>query len=472
MENNQKPEEQRPRDTNPENNSNWDNPVPFDSFIRPPFPIQSLTPILSEMATVVADVTQTAVDASAMAILSMVSTAVSKKFIIRLTPNGDGWTEKNNLYTCIAMPSGERKSAIFSLLVKPILDYERRLQTQMATEEEVSTDRSHRLVADDVTPLVLAELLEQNNERIALLSTEGGIFDMLSSRHYGKIPNLDVFLKGFSGDRLTIDRKNAPSIIMNDPTITICLFVQPSILNALPERLSGRGLMGRFLYTLPETNLGGRDMNLKSVPPELSKRYHELIYRLIRFSPGYSVPLVLSPEALEVFQIYRAELELKLVRGGELSDDFLTPWAVRLPGQLLRIAAACHAVLQASNNKLNDGTLDNIISTETMRNTLLLSDYFIEHAKAIFGCLKSNPTNEDAKHLLTVLKRIRTPVYKRQILWSKVKGKFSTAEVFDNALEVLRERGFIRVSKVKSERGRDGTTIECHPLITNAEKTD
>lgn len=445
---------------------NWEEPVEFESFRTPSFPIESLPPILSEMATAVADVTQTPIDASAVALLPMISTAIAKKFVVKLTQHGEGWTEKNNIYTCIALPSGERKSAIFSHLIKPIIHYERRLQAQMFTESDGFIDRSHRLVANDATPAVLAELLEQNNERIALLSTEGGIFDMLASRHYGKLQNLDVYLNGFSGDRITIDRKKAGSIIIDDPTVTIGVFVQPSMLNSIPERLIGRGLMGRFLYTMPQTNIGGRDIELKSISPELTVRYHKLLIQLLRFNPGSSIPLLLSPEALALFQEFRRGYEPQLGRGGELSHEFLRAWCERLPGQLLRIAAAYHAVLLGANDQLESEHLDNNISGDTMQRVLLLSDYFIEHAKAAFGCVKTNEASADAKYLLNVLKRKRIPLYKRQTLWSAVKGKFSTAETFDNALAVLEDRGFIRILPVRSAKGRDGTQIECHPSIT------
>ncbi|MFD0957965.1 YfjI family protein [Paenibacillus chungangensis] len=451
---------------------NWEDPVLFESFRTPAFPIESLPPILSEMAVSVSDVTQTPIDASAVALLPMISTAVAKKFIVKLTQHGEGWTEKNNIYVCIALPSGERKSAIFSHLIKPIIHYERRLQAQMFTDSNEFIDRSQRLVADDATPAVLAELLEQNNARIALLSTEGGVFDMLASRHYGKLQNLDAYLKGFSGDRITIDRKKAGSIIINDPTVTIGVFVQPAMLNSIPERLIGRGLMGRFLYTMPSSNMGERDIELKSMPPEVTSRYYDLLTGLLRFNPQRPIPLLLSPEALELFQNFRKGYEPQLGRGGELSHEFLRAWCERLPGQLLRIAAAYHAVILNMNDQLESERLDNSISGETMHRALLLSDYFIEHAKAAFGCVKTNEASADAKYLLNVLERKRIPLYKRQTLWSAVKGKFSTAETFDNALAVLEDRGFIRISKVRSERGRDGTQIECHPSITSSSATN
>lgn len=46
---------------------------------------------------------------------------------------------------------------------------------------------------DDVTPEKLASILSENDGRAAILSTEGGIFDMLSGI-YTKNVNIDVLL--------------------------------------------------------------------------------------------------------------------------------------------------------------------------------------------------------------------------------------------------------------------------------------
>jgi hypothetical protein len=436
----------------------WDEPVPFNTFERKEFPIEHLPGLLADIANSVADVTQTPVDAAGLASLAMISTAAARKFYIPVT-EGDGWKEQNNLYMVIAMPPGERKSAVFSLLAKPILAYEKELQKE----------RLQRLVADDATPQALAELLEENNERIAILSTEPGLFDMLSFRQYGKPVNLDVHLKGFTWDRITIDRKRDEPIILEQPCLTMCLFAQPSALNGLPERLTGRGLLGRFLYALPSSRRGDRDITLKSVPSELSAQYAELLNRLLKINPSEPIPITLSKETFDSFQKFRSEFEPKLKEGGELSHDFLSSWTERLPGQLLRIAITFHIVLEAQQGDLHEEEINRTISRETMDHALGFSGYLIEHAKAAFGCIKSDANVEDAKYLLDVLERKRKLLYKRQELWSLVKGKFHSAIPFDTALSVLETRGYIRSNIVKAQRGRAGSIIECNPLVVQTD---
>jgi hypothetical protein len=330
-------------------NHSWEEPVSFETFERKPFPIGNLPNILAAMSEAVSDVTQTSVDAAGVASLAMISTATARKFYVRLT-EGNGWVEQNNLYIVIAMPPGERKSAVFSFLAKPILAYERELQSQMydKVNDDEKPPRLRRLVADDVTPQALAELLEDNDERMAILSTEPSLFDLLSYKQYGKPVNLDVHLKSFTWDRITIDRKKDLPIILEHPCLTMCLFAQPSALQGLPERLIGRGFLGRFLYSLPPTRRGVRDITLKSIPSALYNNYRDLVYRLLEFDPRRPLPLTLSKEALGIFQKYRKDFEPRLKEGGDLSHNFLCSWTERFPGQLLRIASTFHMVLEAN----------------------------------------------------------------------------------------------------------------------------
>lgn len=452
-----------------EQTSSWEEPVSFDTFIKPPFPIDKLPTILSAMASSVSDVTQTSIDAAGVAILAMVSTAIMKKCYIRLTAGEGGWEEKNNLYTVIVMPPAERKSAIFNHLVKPIMAYERAIQHEQyaPSEGRSQPQRYRRLMTDDATPQALAELLEDNNERMSILTTEPGLFDMLSNKHHGKPMNLDVHLKSFTGDRIIIDRKNGHPIIIEEPSLTICMFAQPDALQGLPKRLTGRGLLGRFLYSIPEPRRGQRDITLKSVPKELSEHYINTIRRLLEFNPHSSIPLTLSTEAFEVFQKYRSKFEPKLGEGGDLSYEFLSSWTERLPGQLLRIAALFHMVVEAEKGAIDQDSLPRTIPPEAMEHALAFSDYFLEHAKQALGCIKKDDSMEDAEYLLEKLRTEGTYLYKRQILWSKVKGKFAKAERLDEALEVLRSRGYIRIKVMKAQRGRNGEEIECHPSIVS-----
>jgi hypothetical protein len=64
-------------------------------------------------------------------------------------------------------------------------------------------------------------------------STEGGVFDVIAGRYNGNIPNMDVWLKGHSGDMIRVDRKGRPPEYIRKPAMTLGLMIQSDVLKAL-----------------------------------------------------------------------------------------------------------------------------------------------------------------------------------------------------------------------------------------------
>jgi hypothetical protein len=71
-----------------------------------------------------------------------------------------------------------------------------------------------RLWVQDVTPEKLAVMMAEQGERIALLSDEGGVFDLLAGLYSKGIPNLDLFLQAHSGSGVRVDRGSRPPVLM------------------------------------------------------------------------------------------------------------------------------------------------------------------------------------------------------------------------------------------------------------------
>lgn len=131
-----------------------------------------------------------------------------------------------------------------------------------ATEEEVRAKAAEiskyepikplRLFVDDVTSEKLTSVLAENKGCAAVVSAEGGIFDIISGL-YSRNVNIDVFLKGHSGDTIRVDRIGRASESIIHPALTMVLAVQPEVLNGLMSNntFRGRGLTARFLYSMP-----------------------------------------------------------------------------------------------------------------------------------------------------------------------------------------------------------------------------
>lgn len=89
-----------------------------------------------------------------------------------------------------------------------------------------------KLYVDDITTEKLTSVLADNDGRAAILSTEGGIFDTLAGI-YTKNVNIDVILKGYSGDSIRVDRIGRQSESVMTPALTMLLMAQPSVLSGL-----------------------------------------------------------------------------------------------------------------------------------------------------------------------------------------------------------------------------------------------
>lgn len=237
-----------------------------------------------------------------------------------------GWREPLCLYTVTIAAPGERKSAVQLALTRPILDVEVQLADQgqaarleaetrkqiavRAAEQQRATaakaqasERDKRmadaigaamiaasievppitrLVADDITPEAAASLLIEQGGRLAIISAEGGIFDIVAGRYSGSIPNMDLWLKGHSGDPLKVDRKGRPPEYVRRPALTLALMIQPAVLSAIAANrgFRGRGFLARILYACPESKVGRRMIAAPPVDLTVEKRYEAVVAEL------------------------------------------------------------------------------------------------------------------------------------------------------------------------------------------------
>jgi replicative DNA helicase len=204
-----------------------------------------------------------------------------------------------------------------------------------------------RWLVDDATPEALAGLLATYG-RIALLSPEGDVFDQMAGRYNQQAgPNLGVYLKGHAGDLLKVDRRGRPPEYIQRPCLTIGLAGQPEVLQDLASRpgFRGRGLLARFLYSLPESLVGRRQAGAPPVPEAVADRYslelQALAASLITPATDDPTVLVLDPQAAELLLGFERDLEPRLdADNGDLAH--LAGWAAKLVGATCRLAGLLH----------------------------------------------------------------------------------------------------------------------------------
>jgi replicative DNA helicase len=302
-----------------------------------------------------------------------------------------------------------------------------------------------RWLVDDATPEALAGLLATYG-RIALLSPEGDVFDQMAGRYnQGAGPNLGVYLKGHAGDLLKVDRRGRPPEYVERPCLTIGLAVQPEVLRGLAGRpgFGGRGLLARFLYSLPESLVGRRLVGASPVPPTVADRYALELHALAasRAAPaGDDSPAVLTldQEAGELLLGFERDLEPRLAAAsGDLAH--LAGWAAKLAGATCRIAGLLHLA-----GHLRDGW-NQPIGGDTFAGAARLADYLVDHARAVFDLMGADPRVDDARWLLDWITRTGQVQFTRRDAHAAApRGRFPKATSLDPAIGLLEEHGWLR----------------------------
>ena len=473
----------------------WEMPLPFDEYDLPTFPVDALPETVRRYVLAVAESTQTSVDMAAVEALGVGSLCSQGKYFIR--GNAD-WAEPLNIYAVVILPPAERKSSVLSMMIRPVEEYEKEensrrnagiIESQMvlsrlekekrslveraskgkATEEEVRAKAAEiakyepvkplRLFVDDVTSEKLTSVLAENKGCAAVVSAEGGIFDIISGL-YSRNVNIDVFLKGHSGDTIRVDRIGRASESIIHPALTMVLAVQPEVLNGLMSNntFRGRGLTARFLYSIPKSTVGSRSFSTKPIPEGVRARYQALIETILS-SDNEQEPISLDDGAREVLEDLFNEIEGWLK--GDLAE--ISDWAGKFVGAVLRISGILHVM------KYPKDSMFDAVDRETMEHAVTIGRYFLAHAKAAYSLMGADTVNKDAQHLLSFIKRERLAEFSRRDAMRLCRS-FKTADSLQPVLNRLCEYGYIAVKPQEPASGigrRPSEVYVTNPAVLN-----
>ena len=189
-----------------------------------------------------------------------------------------------------------------------------------------------RLIVDDATSEKLGIMLAEHGGRMASMSPEGGVFDLMAGL-YSKsgIPQFGVYLMGHSGDDLVTDRVSRKSVRVERPALTCAYAMQPAVIKGLAENAAfrGRGLLARFLYAAPRSWIGERKIAPTPVSNVVREAYRQVV-RTLADLEGENV-LRLASDALADLQRWEAEIESMLGDGGQM--EIMRDWARSWPAQ-------------------------------------------------------------------------------------------------------------------------------------------
>lgn len=473
----------------------WDPPVPLGTIARTDFPTASLPCWMRAWVEAEAVATQTPPDLAGMLVIAVCASASAKKVCVRIS---ESWTEPTNIYCVVVLAPGNRKSAVYADATRPLLEYEAselaRLEPEIAQAESrhrVATERLReaeksaakpdakkreadaidldelvkelgssrvparpRYVVDDCTPEQLATILQEQGGRIAIMAPEGDVFDLIAGRYSQKMPNLGVFLRGHNREDLRVDRVGRKSEFVKEAALTIALTVQPETLRSLAAtpQFDGRGLTARFLYAIPESPMGRREVNPPPVPSEVRAAYHARVRTLLALEPPADgappYEITFDPDALRVFLDYQRWLEPQLAETGDLG--FIANWAGKLMGEIARIAGILHMAAHVQHPA--PWTVP--LSPETVSCALVIGDYLTTHARIAFGEMGADRELDDARYLSRWLQDHRIGEITKREIFNRNRGRFRRARDLESPIEMLEECGYVRVRPEPEREGR------------------
>ncbi|MCB1114174.1 MAG: DUF3987 domain-containing protein [Chlamydiia bacterium] len=488
------------------NYDGWDLPDNLDEHILPEWPTDILPKSLSDFVKEVARSTETPIEMATLLALSTIATVSMKNFIVHIH---DSYQEPLALWTMTILPSGSRKSNVFNLITKPFIDLEnekisehvkqfgnhdskiKTLETKInlirqkaakaSTQEtyEIHQQKIEQLELDikemsrplqmwtsDITPERLGTLMAQNNGAMSILSDEGNIFDIMAGLYSRGKSNIDIFLKGFSGGSVRIDRGNKSQANITEALISIGITVQPSVINNLckNEILKGKGLLSRFLYSYPISNIGFRTNKEGPVDKLLQETFNNSIKKLLEFKvlkEKNKHMLTIETDAYEKWIENSQSIERRIhPEIGHLTA--IPDWASKLSGQIIRIAAILHVYEHAY-----DKPWEHKISLQNMNRAIKMGHILTAHAlKALHP--ESNNDHLIAREILDWVKKEKLKKFtQRECLRRFRRYKKDTLR---KGIIVLLEHNFIAEHRITGNKGCPTIIFELNPFFTNPVK--
>lgn len=492
----------------------WPELVPLDTPNLPRLDLQHLPGWAGDYARAIAADTETPPELAAGMVLVACATAAARRLRVMVKPD---YFEPCNLWAVVALPPGNRKSAVQSAATAPLVDWEhdqaailepeiKHIASERKTQEARAKEKRSKAAKEkddgkaaelareaadieaelpdipmlpqiwtsDATPERLGALLAEHGECMAWLSSEGGVFELLQGRYSNGIPNLDLVLKAHSGDAERVDRSSRPPVFLKSPRLSIGLSPQPDVLRGLAAKpgFRGRGLLGRFLYLLPPSPLGYRALQSHPVPERALNAYMAGLRAMLDYEPandehGIEHPhlLRLSNDAYTEWYEFAQAIEVQMRPGREL--EHFTDWAGKAPGAAARLAGVLHGIKHAHGTPWEAA-----ITAETMTSALEIMAVIARHSLAALDMMGADPTIAAARHVWDWIERGRQSRFTVREAFNALRGTFPRVAMLRDALEALDERGYLVVIEpLRDGPGRPPSPmVRVRPEITRAWK--
>ena len=473
------------------------------------FPITVFPPWLAVFFETIANMIGTKVDIVATIALAVVSAALVGRIGAQISKTQ---FVRAQIYTCVVANPSAGKDPIIRLLSEPLSKYIRSKNQRLFNEnharklmrnwyerqqeralnsadvnnaqscKETILDLVKKAKENDPIPLLPTPITdispEQLQERISesdgcgfLLASDSQVLDMCRGQ-YAKngLPNNGIFLAGFEGEPLVVDRVSRDPLDISSANISILAGAQKPRAEAFVKdaKVLDSGLVARFLFSCPEneitTPVWGEDPDEGQI-----NAWNELIKKLadINRDKGVKSPLVLKCDEDVQYFFYKIGCKFRGASLTEFAD--LSGYAGK--------AKTIHAKLATLLAMMRDPTTKSITIHDAM-NASVLYEYFLSHFRALSQ--GSGLTKPEENVLSSIMKLVTSdnPVFPEMRPYEMIKqqARFhgdDGKQYYRNILLSLTEKGYIRKDMSEQKRaGRSTSWYEVNPDLLNPDSAE
>lgn len=473
----------------------WDPPIPLGKCRPRPMPEDLIPGPVGAMVKAVSCFTETPYELAAGLGFVAVASAVAGKVEVEVKPR---YSESTNVMILPALETGNRKSEVVKLIFAPHLAWEKKAYAEAKPEiDRISSKNSAidarikklnvdyakaddprkresilrdihaamdekelppippRVIFDDITPEHMGTMAALYNGRMALISDEGGIFDIMAGRYSSGVPNIDLFLKGYSGTPVRVDRGSREPVTIDKPAISLGISPQPETLvklGAIPG-FRTRGVMARIGFLMPKSLLGKRTFCGPEMPARIISEYSDFIFGLLDI-PMEEAPLKvkLSDEARMVWLEFACYVESEMNVGGKFEN--IKDWAAKLPGFAVRLSGLIH-VMEGGGAEVSSSVMDKALS---------MAAVFVEHALYTFDVIGEEESFNVARKILSWIERTGSKKFSKRDCFKALQGTFRTMDKAEPGFLKLAEHSYIKI-EMKTSGGRPSCICHVNPAL-------
>ena len=358
---------------------------------KPEFPLQIFPDWIQELIKDIHKNNGIANDYTAGILLSVASACVFDRFEVDIK----GRKQPLIIYSLIFGHSGSRKSAPFSALRKPMIDWteirnneirkknkeiseqikikeglQRREITKGHEDEAVRLSREISELEEqkqqyypedisDVTLETLARVAGSSGNAAYIFTDEASFIDIVCGKLYGNdgVSNKNVILQGYDRGRVNIVRQGYE--VKGDIAISVCVAAQLSFLEKI-KNSGDQGFAQRCIFFNPDYDMTDYDPETaQSVDWKLMAQWQAQVSTLLESGRRGDECITLSPEAYSLYRKFEKDMISKM----QLNDnDTFKGSLAKLHDKAARIAGLL--------TLLGDDSCSRTVTAETMQKAI------------------------------------------------------------------------------------------------------